>query len=127
MTNHDVIVCLMDCLLSVIERLVEWFNTYAFSYVAIYGLSFTNASRRVWRLLMDRGWTALINDSLTSGVLVWGALSSGVVVALCVLFVGAAMSLVDPSALLSGVGPYMGTLGFFVGALACARLVAYGC
>jgi hypothetical protein len=114
LTDHDIIVCLVDCFLSALDRLVEYFNTYAFSYVAIYGLPFTRAAQRVWRLLVDRGWTAVINDSLTSGVMVWGAVSSGVVVGLVVALVAAAMSFVDPSAY-SYMLPLIGFFGFAIG------------
>lgn len=114
LTDHDLIVCFVDCFLGLIDQLVEFFNTYAFSYVAIYGLSFTKAARRVWRLLMDRGWTTVINDSLTSGVLVWGSITAGAIVALTIVVISMVMNFIDPS-VSNVMFPLIGLLGFAIG------------
>ncbi len=83
MANHEIISFFVRLLLSLIgnifffffffflsltlvneERLVEWFNTYAFTYCAIYGLGYVESAKRSWKLLLRRFGSAIINDSL---------------------------------------------------------------
>ncbi|PKB99360.1 DUF580-domain-containing protein [Rhizophagus irregularis] len=73
----------LECLLSWIEQLVEYFNHYAYVQVAIYGKSYCDAAKDTWRLIKERGVDAIINDNLVGNVLVMGAVFIG---ALCALF-----------------------------------------
>lgn len=61
-----------------LEDLVEYFNRYAFTQVAIYGKSFLQAAKDTWRLVKSHGIDALINDDLISNVLGITALIIGV-------------------------------------------------
>jgi hypothetical protein len=47
-----------------LETLVEYFNVYAFTQVAIYGKTYCEAAKATWRLIKSRGLDAVINDSL---------------------------------------------------------------
>lgn len=73
----------LECLLSWIEQLVEYFNHYAYVQVAMFGKSYCQAAKDTWRLIKDRGVEAIINDNLVGNVLVMGAIFIG---ALCALF-----------------------------------------
>lgn len=42
------------CFLGWIERMIQFFNAYAFCYVAIYGKDFRSAGHDVWDLLKVR-------------------------------------------------------------------------
>ncbi|KAK9762954.1 Protein PNS1 [Basidiobolus ranarum] len=66
--------CCIQCLLSWIEGMVEYFNHYAFTQVAIYGKPYCQAAKDTWRLIQDRGIEAIINDSLIGNVLTMGGL-----------------------------------------------------
>jgi hypothetical protein len=60
---------IIEQLLNLVETLMNIFNKYAFCYVAAYGYSFVDSGRRVFSLFENRGWKAIINDSLISNVL----------------------------------------------------------
>eukprot|EP00979_Chaetoceros_neogracilis_P015669 scaffold6349_cov232-Chaetoceros_neogracile.AAC.5 len=65
--NDDIgqfLACCLDCLLSCIESLLEYFNKWAFVYVGVYGYSYCEAGKSVMQLFKDRGWEAVIADDL---------------------------------------------------------------
>lgn len=68
-----------SCLLGCIESLVEYFNSYAYVHVALYGKPFCEAAKDTFRLIKSHGIDAIINDSLVSTVLTMGALVTGVI------------------------------------------------
>jgi len=73
-TKIPLVVSFFSCLLELVERCIKYFNKYAFCYVAIYGTDFMTAGKEVSQLFLDRGWTAVINDELTSWALKSGCL-----------------------------------------------------
>jgi len=74
-------------LVDIIESLLQYFNFYAYTQVAIYGKSFRESAKDTWKLIKDRGVEAIINDSLISNVLVMGAILVGIITALLSFFV----------------------------------------
>jgi len=68
---------ILICLVSMFERLVEYFNVYAFTQVAIYGKPYCEAASDTWKLIKARGLDIIINDNLIGSVLVFGALAVG--------------------------------------------------
>ncbi|KAG2202551.1 hypothetical protein INT47_012545 [Mucor saturninus] len=70
--------CIIECIVSCIQGLFEWFNQYAFSGVAIYGQGFVPSAKRTWSMIQDRGIEAMINDNLIGNVLVMGSLLVGI-------------------------------------------------
>ncbi|KAH9957911.1 plasma-membrane choline transporter-domain-containing protein [Russula dissimulans] len=75
--------CCAECFIGCIEGLVEYFNKYAYIEIALYGKPYIRAAKDTWNLFKDRGIDALVNDSLVSITLMWGAYAVGV---LCSLF-----------------------------------------
>jgi hypothetical protein len=75
--NHQIISFFVGLVLSLIEALVEWFNTYAFAYIAIYGFNYITAAKKSWRLLLNRGGRAMVNDSLVASVTLMGSYCAG--------------------------------------------------
>ncbi|KAF9452389.1 integral to plasma membrane protein [Macrolepiota fuliginosa MF-IS2] len=65
--------CCAACFVGCIQNLVEYFNRYAYIEIALYGKSYIPAAKDTWRLFKDRGIDALVNDSLVSMTLTWGA------------------------------------------------------
>eukprot|EP01052_Picozoa_sp_SAG31_P058430 SAG31_NODE_17856_length_655_cov_1.456835_1_plen_127_part_10 len=43
------------CLVNCVERLMEYMNHYAFTFIAIYGYPFRRAGKEVWQLLQEVG------------------------------------------------------------------------
>lgn len=74
----QILACLAACILSMIEDLLEYFNRYAFTQVAIYGKSFIQAAKDTWRLVKSHGIDAIINDNLIGNVLGISSLLIGV-------------------------------------------------
>ncbi|TCD67439.1 Protein pns1, partial [Steccherinum ochraceum] len=84
--GHPVQACLAlcaECFISCIEGFVQYFNRYAYIEIALYGKPYLSAAKDTWRLLVDRGIDAIVNDSLVTMTLTWGAYSVGM---LCSLF-----------------------------------------
>ncbi|KAJ3110719.1 putative choline transporter, neither null mutation nor overexpression affects choline transport [Phlyctochytrium bullatum] len=83
--NGNIFLCLLatciSCLLACIQDLLEYFNKYAYTQVAIYGKSYCDAAKSTWRLIQTRGLEAVINDSLIGNVLFIGSLMGGLVCA----------------------------------------------
>ncbi len=56
--------CILECLIGILESIVNYLNQYAFAICAIYGKAFMPAARDAWGLMKSRGFDAVINDSL---------------------------------------------------------------
>eukprot|EP01132_Coremiostelium_polycephalum_P003885 gene3885-4848_t len=80
--DDNIILFCLRIVLSVIERLLQYFNLYAFTQVAVYGKSYWRAAKDTWRLAKTHGIEALINDSLIGGIITCGILIGGVLTAL---------------------------------------------
>ncbi|KAJ3066986.1 putative choline transporter, neither null mutation nor overexpression affects choline transport, partial [Quaeritorhiza haematococci] len=76
--------CCMQCILSCFQGLLELFNHYAFTQVAIYGKNYCDAAKSTWTLIKNRGLEAIINDNLVSNVLWIGGF---LIAVLCGVFV----------------------------------------
>jgi len=103
------LICIVQCILNMIEAIVEYFNTYAFSYMAIYGHSYMKSASAAWSLMQRRGLDAVVNDDLIHGALLIGALGSG---GLCALTGGLMAQYV-----MTGNGDWRiwATIGFLIG------------
>jgi len=79
--NDNFLKCILECILSMLDNLITYFNMYAFTQVAIYGKSYCQAAKDTWRLLKSHGVDAIVNDNLISGVLLMGSVLGGIVCA----------------------------------------------
>ncbi|KAI0062896.1 DUF580-domain-containing protein [Artomyces pyxidatus] len=75
--------CCAECFIGCIEGMVQYFNRYAYIEIALYGKPYVRAATDTWHLFKDRGIDALVNDSLVSMTLTWGAYAVGLT---CSLF-----------------------------------------
>jgi len=75
--GNQFVKCIIECLLGILDRLVQYFNHYAFTVVAIYGRSYCEASSQVWDLLHSDGIEAIINDDIIGSVLGITSLTGG--------------------------------------------------
>lgn len=81
------VACLAECILNCLEGIMEYINQWAYVYVGIYGYDFRTSGKAVMDLFANRGWTAVINDDLTSSALTLGAFGVGVVTCIIGLLV----------------------------------------
>mmetsp|Transcript_32638 Transcript_32638/g.58931 ORF Transcript_32638/g.58931 Transcript_32638/m.58931 type:complete len:576 (-) Transcript_32638:122-1849(-) len=84
--NGGIVACIALCLLSYIERIVEYFNKWAYIYVGLYGYSYIEAGKRVINLFKTRGWQTIIADNLVNRLLGIMALIIGILTGVCTLF-----------------------------------------
>ncbi|KAL7687606.1 putative choline transporter [Plasmopara halstedii] len=118
--------CMAECVLSFLAGVMEYVNQWAYVYVGVYGYPFRKSGKAVMDLFTNRGWTAVINDDLTSSALTFGAMGVGIVTC-CV---GMLMVRYSPmewfSALGSRTSAYssMALIGFVVG-LSVALILAH--
>ncbi|CAI5721217.1 hypothetical protein KXD40_004730 [Peronospora effusa] len=118
--------CLAECILSCLANIVEYINQWAYVYVGVYGYPFRTSGKAVMDLFTNRGWTAVINDDLTSSALSFGALGVGVVTC-CIGLLMVRFSPVEWfTALGSRMGVYgtMALIGFTVG-ISMALILAH--
>lgn len=107
------LVIIAEYLLSLIDRLLEYFNKYAFCYVSLYGSSFLEAGKSVTDLFRQKGWTAIINDSLIDNVLALGAVVVAIVCTLIAYVFSQGMGLNRSSTAV------MCLFGLFIGYVMC--------
>jgi len=72
-----ILACCAECILQCIGDIIEYFNVYAFTEVAIYGKSYCQAAKDTWTICKSHGIEALINDNLIGNVLSIGSLTIG--------------------------------------------------
>merc|ERR1719410_53727 len=112
------------CLLGCIERLIRYFNKYAYAQCAIYGTSFVTSAKATWNLFMNRGVLAIINDDLTSmaigcGALIGGVVSAGTGFGIGYAFYGGS----DDEDVYPTVPICLAVYGFFIGLVFCASVL----
>jgi len=67
---------------------MEYINMWAYCYVGIYGHDFKTSGKAVLSLFKNRGWTAVINDNLTSNALSIGGIGIGIVCGIIGILIG---------------------------------------
>jgi len=116
--RQQCIACVVDCLLGVLERWIQFFNKYAYAHVSIYGESFVTSAKRTWALLESKGIDAWINDDLVAFAIVCGAGIGGFVCVVAgAMFLrsnGGTLYEEDPARAMALAG-----LGFVVGFYLC--------
>lgn len=113
----SILLCLAQCILSLLEAFAEYFNKWAFIYVGLYGYSYLEAGKNVITLFQQRGWTTIISDNLTARVL--GMMSftigliTGLLAAILAGILGVAAS--SPEGAVGGMALGSLLIAFFVG------------
>mmetsp|Transcript_17126 Transcript_17126/g.24206 ORF Transcript_17126/g.24206 Transcript_17126/m.24206 type:complete len:533 (+) Transcript_17126:22-1620(+) len=77
-SDDGILRCLAECILGCIESILEYFNEWAYVYVALYGYSFVDAAKNVINLFQERGWTTIITDGMIGTVLTMISLGVGI-------------------------------------------------
>jgi len=81
-SENNACMCVADCLLQIVESIAQYFNRYAFTYVAMYGSSFVESGKDAFTLFKNKGLTALINDQLVANVFMFASFGAAVLVGL---------------------------------------------
>lgn len=110
--NAGILRCIAMCILAYIERLVEYFNKWAYVYVGLYGYGYVDAGKKVINLFKTRGWSTIIADNLVNRLLGIMSLTIGLLTGVCSLF---AAFLVEEFESKQGWVPIGFVVGFFVG------------
>jgi len=77
-----ILLCILRCVLNMLGDIVEYLNSYAFVYVALYGDTYLQSAKSCWAMFKSRGIEALVNDDLTT-IPLW----LGSVFVLCVVMI----------------------------------------
>ena len=86
--NQDcgaILLCILDCIVSLLEDIVEYFNQWAYVFVGIYGYSYLESGKKVVELFRARGWTSIITNSLVGYVLAFTMFTIAIVTGLTAL------------------------------------------
>lgn len=76
-----VLIACARCFLGCIESLVEWFNVYVYTHVAVYGEDYMTAARSTVGLLKSSLFTIIINENIIGMVLSLGVIVGGIATA----------------------------------------------
>lgn len=87
--------CIADCILGFIEGLVQYFNYYAYTQIAIYGKPYVQAAKDTWSLIKSRGVDAIVNDNIIGTCL-------GIATLTMAIFTGATTYLISAKAFRQG-------------------------
>ncbi|KAG9410298.1 putative choline transporter, neither null mutation nor overexpression affects choline transport [Aphanomyces cochlioides] len=71
--------CIAGCILGLLRSIIEYFNRWAFIYVAMYGFRFTQAGKCAFGLFKQRGLSAVVNDDLIGQTLAFVSLVCGLI------------------------------------------------
>lgn len=59
----------IDWIIGFLRWLAQYFNHYAYSFIALYGKPYLRAAKETWHMIREKGIDALINDSLINTAL----------------------------------------------------------
>lgn len=86
--RRDILTMVVQCIIMCFRAWLEYFNSWAFCYVGLYGYSYLDAGKNVVRLFRERGWTTFIADRLVFRVLLLANLGVAAVTGLICMLVG---------------------------------------
>jgi len=92
--DDNILLCIAECLLRCLEDILEYFNSWAFVFVGLYGYTYLDAGKNVINLFKTRGWTTIITDNLAQGVLQMVCVGVGLITGLVALGIAHAQGMV---------------------------------
>lgn len=121
--GNNCLICIAQCILSLLESILEYFNKWAFVYVGLYGYGYIEAGKNVMQLFQDRGWEAIIADDLVSNCLGLSSLLVGGLTGCCGLILKERVDWFENSGGSSNaVSAFI--IGFVVGLVLCSILLS---
>jgi len=116
-----VLLCLAECLLSCLQDIMEYFNSWAFVFVGLYGYSFLDAGRNVINLFKTRGWTTIITDNLANQVLGMMSVAVGLITGLISLAIAHGQGMVFGDEVGASAASFF--VGFILGVVLTSTLM----
>jgi Plasma-membrane choline transporter len=113
--QNSVMLCIMECLLSFLQRVGKYFNKWAFVYVGLYGYDYVTAGRKALELFQSRGWSSIISDNLVYRMLMLVCIVVGAVSGLVGMFLADLSGWADPLFGADYVHAPMFLIGFGIG------------
>jgi Plasma-membrane choline transporter len=74
---HECLFCIQTGITSVVDVLVSRFNSWAFTYIGLYGYGYNDAALHATELFQKRGWTIIVSDDLVPNVLLLSSVVLG--------------------------------------------------
>jgi hypothetical protein len=112
----ELLFCIISCILSLLEDIIEYFNQWNYTFIGIYGTSYLESGRFVLEMFRERGCSSIISDGLNVYVVNTMILMSGLACA-CIGAVSCTISSNIPVAV--GVG-----FGFIIGIIFSAIITS---
>mmetsp|Transcript_16569 Transcript_16569/g.25736 ORF Transcript_16569/g.25736 Transcript_16569/m.25736 type:complete len:572 (-) Transcript_16569:62-1777(-) len=75
----SIIYCILQCIVSLLEDIIEYFNQWAYVFVGIYGYGYLDAGKNVIELFKARGLTTIVSNDLAGFVLNFTNFTVGVI------------------------------------------------
>mmetsp|Transcript_19729 Transcript_19729/g.55746 ORF Transcript_19729/g.55746 Transcript_19729/m.55746 type:complete len:213 (+) Transcript_19729:1434-2072(+) len=95
--GNQMLMCIIECLLSLIASVAEYFTKWAIVYVGLFGYDYLTAGRKVMELFRERGWSAIISDNLAARVMALGCVVIGAATGLCGVLLNQITGWANPS------------------------------
>jgi hypothetical protein len=77
-----ILLCILECIVRLLEDIIDYFNQWAYVYVGIYGYSYLESGKKVIELFRARGWTSLVTNNLVGYVLGFSTFTVAIVTGL---------------------------------------------
>jgi len=119
--GNQLLLCIADCLLSLLESIVLYFNKWAYVYVGVYGYGYLDAGKNVMSLFRARGWEAVIADDLVGGALALISLITGLLCGAIAVVLELTTGWFAESGEAAEIIAFV--LGFLVGYIVCAVML----
>lgn len=78
----QIVFWIIDAIVGFIQWMAEYFNHYAYSFIALYGKPYLRAAKETWYMIREKGLDALINDNLVNTALGFYSLFASYIAAL---------------------------------------------
>lgn len=117
----NILLCVLECLCSLLEDIIEYFNTWAFVFVGLYGYTFFESGKNVINLFKTRGWTTIITDNLAQSVLTMVSAGVGLITGLISLIIAHARGMVFGDELGGAAMAFF--IGFIIGFVITSTLM----
>ncbi|CCF57516.1 hypothetical protein KAFR_0C05250 [Kazachstania africana CBS 2517] len=62
----QIVFMVIDWIIGLLRWLAQYFNHYAYSFIALYGKPYLKAAKETWYMIREKGIDALINDNLVN-------------------------------------------------------------
>ena len=78
----QIIFWILDAIIGFLQWMAQYFNHYAYSFIALYGKPYLRAAKETWYMIREKGLDAIINDNLVNTALAFYSLFTSYISAL---------------------------------------------